>query len=256
MGVATKDLIKLPVLALCLLLGACVSQTNAPARVINLEKAERTHVQAGLRYLQQEAKDDARRHFRKAIELNSKSAGGHNGMALVYKIENDAKLADSHFKKAISADPTYTLARNNYGVFLFDQGRYSDARKQFETAAEDVRYGRRQYAMVNLGRTLLKLNERDAAMDSFKRALGIQLRLPQAHLEIADMYLQDREYVSSKYYFDQFSKYSQQSARSLWLGVRLERFFGNKDQEASYALALKNLFPYSQEYVEYKQSQK
>ena len=30
--------------------------------------------------------------------------------------------------------------------------------------------------------------------------------------------------------------------------------FGNKDKEASYALALRNLHPYSQEYLEYKKA--
>ncbi|HEY0894045.1 MAG TPA: type IV pilus biogenesis/stability protein PilW, partial [Cellvibrio sp.] len=41
---------------------------------------------------------------------------------------------------------------------------------------------------------------------------------------------------------------------ALLLGIRLERVFGNKDKEASYLLVLKNRFPYSKEYLEYKQT--
>jgi type IV pilus assembly protein PilF len=37
------------------------------------------------------------------------------------------------------------------------------------------------------------------------------------------------------------------------LGIQLEKVFGNKDKEASLALILKNNFPYSKEYLEYKQ---
>ena len=36
------------------------------------------------------------------------------------------------------------------------------------------------------------------------------------------------------------------------MAVRLEHAFGNKDGEASKALALKNLFPYSEEAIAYK----
>jgi type IV pilus assembly protein PilF len=45
---------------------------------------------------------------------------------------------------------------------------------------------------------------------------------------------------------------SKQSPRSLWLGIRLMHALGQDDKKASYALFLKNEFPASQEYREYK----
>ena len=60
------------------------------------------------------------------------------------------------------------------------------------------------------------------------------------------------EFADAKRFLDVYSRNARQSARSLWLGIRIERIFGNKDKEASYALALKNLHPYSREYLEYK----
>ncbi|HEY7884529.1 MAG TPA: type IV pilus biogenesis/stability protein PilW, partial [Cellvibrionaceae bacterium] len=42
----------------------------------------------------------------------------------------------------------------------------------------------------------------------------------------------------------------------LLLGIKIERIFGNNDKEASYALMLKNLYPYSPENLEYTQMQK
>ena len=76
-----------------------------------------------------------------------------------------------------------------------------------------------------------------------------------AAIELAELYFEDRVYPDAKKYLDIFGANSRQSARSLWLGIRLERIFGNKDKEASYALALKNLHPYSKEYLEYKRLQ-
>ena len=46
-----------------------------------------------------------------------------------------------------------------------------------------------------------------------------------------------------------------QDARGLWLGIRLERIYGDTDALASYELALKHLYPDSPEYKAYLQSQ-
>jgi type IV pilus assembly protein PilF len=66
------------------------------------------------------------------------------------------------------------------------------------------------------------------------------------------MHFQEREYAQAKLYLDEYSANAKHTPRSLWLGIRLERIFGNKDKEASYALSLKNLHPYSKEYLDYK----
>ena len=67
------------------------------------------------------------------------------------------------------------------------------------------------------------------------------------------MYFNEKNYAQSKRYLDQYSRLApQNSPRSLWLGIRIERIFGNKDKEASYALALRNLYPYSNEYLKYQ----
>jgi type IV pilus assembly protein PilF len=64
----------------------------------------------------------------------------------------------------------------------------------------------------------------------------------------------NQEYAEAKKHLDRYQALGQQSARALLLGIRLERVFGNKDQEASYLLVLKNRYPYSKEYLEYKQT--
>jgi len=44
-----------------------------------------------------------------------------------------------------------------------------------------------------------------------------------------------------------------QSASGLWLGIRLAHRFGNQDEQASYELALKRLYPASEEYKDWQQ---
>jgi len=82
--------------------------------------------------------------------------------------------------------------------------------------------------------------------------LNLEPRRAQSALELAEIAFTARDYSKANKYLEQFSKSARHEPRSLWLGVRIERIFGNKDKEASYALALKNLYPYSQEYLDYK----
>ncbi len=98
------------------------------------------------------------------------------------------------------------------------------------------------------------LGDREEAIEAYQHALALSPLQRLAMIELATLKFEDEEYAEAQKYLEQYTKITKPSARSLWLGIRLERIFGNKDQEASYALALKNLFPYSDEYLKYKQS--
>lgn len=237
-----------------LLLAGCVTTTNSTQPKPDLDQAEKTHVQAGLGYLRQGDKKPARRHFQKALKINKDSAGAYNGLAYLYWMENNAELAESNFERALSIDPGFSQARNNYGTFLFSQQRYSAAEEQFEKVSKDYEYDNRYVGLLNLGRTQAKLGKQDKAVDSLKQVLGINSQVAAPYLELADIYFDQKDYTVARFYLDQYGKRARQTPRSLWLGIRIERIFGNKDKEASYALALKNLHPYSSEYQEYKQS--
>lgn len=241
-------------LILAVLLTACVTTTNKSEPAVDLNKAEQTHIQAGLGYLRQGDKESARRHFLKAVEFNPKSAGAHNGLALIYQLDDEFDLAEKHFKKALSLDPALSLARNNYGALLFKQQRYQEAENQLVQVVEDYSYERRDRALMNLGRTQVQLGKTEEAIKSLKQSIGINFRLQTAHLELADLYFAKQDYTMAKKHLEQYARLARHTPRSLWLGIRIERIFGNQDQEASYALALKNLHQYSDEYLEYKKS--
>lgn len=237
-----------------LLLAGCVTTGDTSERKVDYAKAEKTHIQAGFGYLRQEDREAARRHFQKALELNKRSAGAYHGLAYLHWGENNMDRAEADFRKALSLQPDFAQARNNYGSFLYSQLRYEEAEQQFRRVSQDFVYDGRQMAMLNLGRTEVKLGKTDDAMRSFKQVISINNRLADPYLELSDLYFAAKDYVSARQNLEQYNKLAGQNPRSLWLGIRLERIFGNKDKEGSYALALKNLHPYSAEYLEYKNS--
>ncbi|WP_299591379.1 type IV pilus biogenesis/stability protein PilW [uncultured Microbulbifer sp.] len=240
-------------LLVSLLLGGCV--TTGGGKQVDLDKARETHVQLGLRYLQSggDNREMARHHFQEALKLGKRDPQAHHGLALLYQADGELAVAESHFEKALRYDRSFSMARVNYGVFLYQQERYVDAKEQFLTASEDLSYNRRSYALANLGRAELRLRELDGAERAFKKALALSSDLPVALLELAELKFEKQDYTQAKQYLDRFSEKNRQIPQSLWLGIRIEKIFGNRDKERSYALALKNLFPYSAETLKYQQ---
>ncbi|WGL17914.1 type IV pilus biogenesis/stability protein PilW [Microbulbifer bruguierae] len=240
-------------LLVSLLLSGCVT-TNS-GRQVDLDKARETHIQLGLRYLQSgdENREVARHHFQQALKLGKKDPQAHHGLALLYQADGENKVAESHFEKALRYDHNFSMARVNYGAFLYKQERYQQAREQFRVASEDLAYNRRSYALANLGRAELRLHNLNGAETAFQKSLALSPDLPIALLELAELKFEKQDYSQAKQYLDRFSEKNRQIPQSLWLGIRIEKIFGNRDKERSYALALKNLFPYSAETLKYQQ---
>lgn len=217
----------------------------------NKEAAE-TYVQLGLGYLRKGERQRARTNLLKALERDKRSADAHNALALLLQVEGENDLAEQHFEKAINYEPGLTNVRYNYAVFLLRQKRYVDAEKQFLIAAEDINYARRDRVFYNLGLIAKQLSKSEQAQQAWEKAIKLNPKLLGPVLELADVYFNAGDYPKTKRYLEHYEALSKPSPRALWLAVRLEHAFGNKDGVASKALALKNMFPYAEETIEYK----
>lgn len=242
------------VAAMTVLLNGCVTTMDNPGKKVDRQQAVEANIKLGMTYLQQNKREGALRSFNKALDLDKKSAEGWLGLAMIHQLNGEVDEADKKFKRALRSRVDFSLAsiQFSYARFLVEQKRYDDALGYFEQVASDFNYPRRPEALVNVGRMSLELGNRERARGAFEHALNLDPRQAEAALELADMSFANRDYAKAAKYLAQFDANARQNARSLWLGIRIERIFGNKDKEASYVLALKNLFPYSKEYLEYK----
>ena len=209
----------------------------------------------GLAYMERGEYQVALDKLKKALEINPDLPQAHHYIAMVYQKLGNVGDAEKHFERAVSLDGSDSALQNNYGTFLFAEGRYKDAKKELQRAADDPDYARRAQAFENLGLTELKLDETDAAKASFQRALLLNASMPRSHLELAQIEFSTGNFAAAKENFDRYNAMAKPTARSLWLGIRLSRVLHDQDQLASYALALRNLFPDSEEYRLYQDRQ-
>jgi len=253
-----ERLYKLSLLLVVLCFAGCVTVTSKPKVKIDKKRILESNVKLGMAYLRQDRRDSALRAFTKALDVDKNSPEANQGMALIHHVNGESKEAEQRFKLALKATPDASKSdiEFTYARFLEEQKRTDEAFVFFERASKDLAYGRRADALFHLGLTAEKLGDEVRALASFEHALNISPKFAPAALELADRSFAQRDYPNAKKYLDIFARNARQSARSLWLGIRLERIFGNQDKEASYALALKNLHPYSREFLEYKKTTK
>ncbi|OUS03682.1 type IV pilus biogenesis/stability protein PilW [Gammaproteobacteria bacterium 54_18_T64] len=233
--------------------GSAAAASRHEASRDKVKEAAETYVQLGLGYLREGERQRARFNFLKALDRDKRSGAAHNGMALLFQMEGENTLAEQHFKKAIAIQPDLTSVRYNYGVFLLRHRRYEDAEKQFLVASEDINYHRRGQVFLSLGLIARQMSKPEEAQQAWMKALRLSPKLASPYLELAEVYFDTGDYPKAKRFLDRYEELSQPSPRGLWLAVRLEHAFGNKDAEASKALALRNLFPYAKETLEYKE---
>lgn len=240
---------------LSLVLGGCVTETNDPlAQNKDPKKAVKSYVEAGMMYMQRKKMDDAHRVLTRAYDIDSSDPAVNNALALFFSIEGDKSQTEKHFKKALSSDPNFSQARNNYAAFLFKEGRYEDAIDELERVTKDYRYDRRSTAYENLGLCYLKVNDQENAEKAFGRALRLNASLPVSLLEMAQINFNQGNNQLAAQYLANHEKLVQPSSRQLWLGIQLQRVLGDKNKLASYELALRNMFPGSAEYQAYQAS--
>lgn len=242
-----------PLLMAGIVVSGCVT-VDPSKREVKVDDAVSSRVAAGMQYLQQGSPSEARRHFSRALSLDEDNAVAHNAMALLYNYEQDEDKQEYHYREALDADPEYSPALNNYGTLLYYQGRYEQALEHFQQAANDPSYEGRGNARSNMGKCYLKLGQRDKAKAAFNRALRINPRAVQPNLELAELYYRDNRLRQAWEYHRQYERrIGRQSARGLWLGIRLAAALGREDQQSSYELALGNLYRRSSEYRQWQQ---
>jgi len=241
---------------LCLvLLTGCVTTTDSRfANNANEEQALQKYTDLGLVYLKKGDTQEAMRPLKRALEIDPKSADVHAAFAMLFQLENDTLLAEKYFHNALkySSGVNKTRIRNNYASFLFKTERLIDACEQLQLASEDAFYERRSTVYENLGVCYQRLGKNSDALAAYKRAIDIDDTRARALLEASYLQFQSGNFDQSGQYLSSFQRMvryrmASNSPKSLWLNVKLARYKGDRNGEASYALKLRNLFPDSPE---------
>lgn len=248
------------VIVLCssLFLSACVTTVESRlTRKADPVKAVDNYTQLGLGYIQNGRYDRARARLNRALEINPDYAPANNAMALLLQTEHEPQLAEEYFLKSINLDDEFSQGQYNYGMFLMQHERYDEACKHLNNAARDVEYQQRGKAYQNLGLCYYRDGKVEKAISTYERMLKVQRFNAPVLVNLATLLVETRRYDEAQHYYDRFTqiverKQNQQSANSLWLGIKLGRINQNPKAVKEFAEQLKTSFSQSSEYQLYR----
>jgi len=235
------------ILHIALILG-CVSTTSK-----NVSPSAIAEANANLasEYFRMGRMEEALRAAKKAVVADSESVVANSLLAVIYqKLEMPLK-ANEYFFSAIELhqedDAGYGVIRNNYGVFLCQQGEYIDAEENFLLAAKNKLYRTPQNAYENAGICALKFNKIGKAENYFKKALAFSPTMARSLVELAAIQYDAQNFLSARAYLQRYHAVAEGSAESLFLTIKAELKLGADEEAQRIINVLIERFPDSKE---------
>jgi len=249
----------LVVVLLAMFVAGCVTNTDSRfAREADRDKAVRNYVQLGTAYIGQNNLERARHHLERALELSPDDPGALAAMGLIYNAEGEPELAERSFRESLDSDQGYTRGRVYYGAFLYGAGRFEDSREQFLAASRDTSYNDRASVFFNLGLTEERIGNLEGATTAYRRAVELSRGDAKSLLALSRTLVESGELQAASRHYSRLMTLMQRnqnlrhSPESLFTGIRIARHQGDRNRESSLALQLKNNFPNSVEYQQYR----
>lgn len=239
----------LSLVTLTILLSGCVSTNSSHSADIKTQIAIE-HIRIGNIDMAKNALDEA-------LQKNPNNAQSLMMMGITHQLVgtgDSLSNAEQYFTKAVNLEPRNAQIRTNYGQYLFVIERYEDAIKQFNIASNTIGYAGRDVALNNLGQSYLRLNKPLDAKNLFLRTLNLNSKNKEALLGLAETYYQ---LTDSHEAADVFQDYidlvgrANLDAKSLWLGIRIDRMNNNMISMREYVEELSLKHPKSDEYKKY-----
>lgn len=257
-AIATVALISLP-----LTLSGCTTTKQVTTQTVtasdptrwkqNPQEIAKIRTAIAAEYIRNNQLDDAKRQLESALNSYPKSAEANDMMGVLLQQEGspiNLQKAEVYFKKAISLDPNFSQANNNYGVYLAQLNRNQEAIAQFQIAGAALGYEGRASALENLGRTALKVNNKPLAMQSFIKALDANRQSIVARTELIDILLADGKFLDAQGLYNDLQKIIGQpnlDPRTLWQGIKLAKIANNTVEMQKLSQQLLDRYPLSDE---------
>lgn len=130
-------------------------------------------------------RDEAARWLEKALELNRRNYRAWFELAQI-SAHADPEKAVHAYEKTISIQPNFAPGQRAFGMFEFQQKRYSQALSHLEAAR---RLGNEDARLFNfIGICYSQTNREQSAISSFRKAIALDANLADAHLNLAYAY--------------------------------------------------------------------
>lgn len=208
----------------------------------------RIHTELGSLYFQEGNMAVALEELRIALAIDANYAPAYNVRGLLHYYLREFDEAERDFRRALRIAESDPEINNNYGWFLCQVKRESEALPYFLRAIKNPLYETPDRAYLNAGQCALKLGDEAAALDYLQKAVRLA-RTPSAPAlhRLAEIALRQGRLDEARRQMTEALRAGEPSAEMLALAIRIERRVGDRAAEASLLSQLRKRFPDSRE---------
>lgn len=243
-------------LMVMLLIAGCVQQPiegglTSQQLANRTKESAKIHTELAAEYLYRGQYRVAIEEVDAALSAVSRYAPAFNVQGLINMALNENQQAMTSFQQAIKYAPKDAEINNNFGWFLCERypNQIDQAMTHFNVALEDPLYATPEKSYANAGLCELKRNNHAAALDYFQQALLINSAFSPALIGLIEVDVARGDFTRAKTKLAHFTQNNQQTAKSLWLAIQIERAEQDRLAEDSYIFQLLKHFPDSDEAI-------
>lgn len=209
------------------------------------EKASDFNAELGTNYLAAGELENAENKLQRSLAQDPANALANNSYGKLLAKLDDPKGAERAFKKSIRLDPKRAEYRNNYAIFLCDNGRTAEAVDQFVAASENKFYLTPEYALDNAGVCAMDGEQYALADKHMRSAIRVNPRFAPSILHMAELKLKTGDASLADAYYSRFLTIARQTPHSLAVGIDIKRASGDAAMANDFARTLVANFPRS-----------
>jgi type IV pilus assembly protein PilF len=222
--------------------GAIVGDAGTP------RNRARVHTELATLYYARGNMGVALEELRVAVAADASYATAHGVLGLVYMELRENDLARQSFERALGYAAEDPDINHNYGWFLCQTGKESEATPYFKRALANPLYATPARTYAAAGTCALRIGRLAEADDNLRRALGVDPSQPTALLQSALLRYRQARYDEARRLMASHAQVAEPTPESLWLALRIERKVGDRVAEANLAGQLRRRYPQSREY--------
>lgn len=171
---------------------------------------------------------------------------------LVYMRLNDRALAEESFRRALQLNPRDPDALHNYGWFVCQQGRHTEAVDFFQRALASPVYAGQAKTLMAKGICQTRMGQLSEAESSFARSFELDAANPVSGYNLASLLYRRGDYSRSQFYIRRLNNSELANAETLWLGIKVERQLNNREAMGQLAQQLSRRYPKSRQLESYQ----
>ena len=234
--------------AVCLSLAGCISQSTGPAKAdADEDDAADLNYQLGARYYRNGNFELARDRLLYSLELDPRNATAHSTLALTYEQLGNTRLATESYERAVRVAPRNHNVLNTYAVFLCRQRQFDDAEKYFDRAVRIPDNDNAEIMLTNAGVCMGQKPDPDKAEAFFRRALERKPNHGEALLQMCVLKHAEGDDLKARAFLQRYLSSNPPAADILYLGVEIEAKLGDERARTDYENQILREFPGSVE---------